>query len=101
MRCIRLNTLMIFVTEHDADGRDSFASVEGSMSDRLLGAVSRFQAWRHQAVRVSTDHGLTGTSTFFYIWPAKSLPKYSVLQNLCVHIWQDQGSHFAEGFGYR
>ena len=36
---IRLNTLMIFVTEHAADGRGSFASVEGSMPGRLLGAV--------------------------------------------------------------
>ncbi len=36
-RCIRWNTLRIFLTEHDADGDGSFAAVERSMSDRLLG----------------------------------------------------------------
>jgi hypothetical protein len=30
--------------------------------------VCKFQAWRHQAGRVSTNHGLTGTRTFIYIW---------------------------------
>ena len=41
MRCIRLNTLIIFLTEHAANGRGLFASVEveGAMSGRLLGAV--------------------------------------------------------------
>ena len=37
VRCIRWNTLRIFLAEHDADGDGSFAAVERSMSDRLLG----------------------------------------------------------------
>ena len=37
-RCIRWNTLKIFLAENDADGRGSFAAVERSMSDRLLGS---------------------------------------------------------------
>ena len=33
----RWNTLRIFWAENDADGRGSFAAVEGYYSDRLLG----------------------------------------------------------------
>ena len=36
-RRIRWNTLRIFRVENDADGHGSFAAVERSMSDRLLG----------------------------------------------------------------
>jgi len=36
-RCIRWNTLRIFLAENDADGCGSFAAVERSMSDRLPG----------------------------------------------------------------
>jgi hypothetical protein len=35
-RCIRWNTLRIFLSEHGVDGRGSFAAAERLMSDRIL-----------------------------------------------------------------
>ena len=37
-RCIHCNASRIFRAEHDADGLGSFAPIERSMADRLLGA---------------------------------------------------------------
>ena len=48
-RCIRWNTLGFFRAENDADGRGSFAAVERSMSDRLLGQRTSVFQIRHAA----------------------------------------------------
>ena len=56
-RCVRWNTLRIFLTEHDPDGRGSFAAVERSMSDRLLARIihERFCCNRGFAAATSLD----------------------------------------------
>ena len=50
-------------------GLFSFNSPSGSGTKTSMGGVvwGPIQAWHHQAVLARTDHGLTGTSTFFYI----------------------------------
>jgi hypothetical protein len=55
LRCIRLNTLMIFLTEQDADGRGSFAAVERSRSDRLSARIIHERFWCNRGFAAATS----------------------------------------------
>lgn len=59
-RCIRWNTLRIFSTENDADGRGSFAAVERSMSDRLMKQSIHCTTHRNLLTFASRLSGLSG-----------------------------------------
>lgn len=62
---------------HCSDHSGSVAPLVQAIETKLGGLSDSFSL-AHQTVPVCTDHGLTGTSTFFYKWPPNKLVKKSI-----------------------